>query len=147
MEEIKVKAGPSQTRLNSKTVQSLRSASLYKAILQEIGLAGSGMVLKISDLVEKPADLPFDASEDAKGAYWRGRCFLVQRNITSAGDARSVFGHEVIGHFGLRGFFGERLSRLLDDILFHNKNVQEAARKWIKNNADIEVHRNKNPGW
>ncbi|MCM1128418.1 MAG: hypothetical protein NC211_00705 [Alistipes senegalensis] len=43
-------------------------------------------------VVEKPADLPFDAPEDAKGAYLDGRCFLVRRNITSAADARNVFG-------------------------------------------------------
>ncbi|MCM1513312.1 MAG: strawberry notch C-terminal domain-containing protein [Oxalobacter formigenes] len=99
-------------------------------------------------VVEKPSDLPFDAPDNAKGAYWRGRCFFVQTNIANAADTRDVFGHEVLRHFGLRHFFGDRLNAELDFILTHNKNVREAAQKWIKNNTDyISDVRKHNPQW
>lgn len=56
-------------------------------------------------VVEKASDLLFDAPDDAKGAYRNGRCFLVAGNFDTAEDAKSTFAHEVIGHYGLNGFF------------------------------------------
>ncbi|MCM1128417.1 MAG: hypothetical protein NC211_00700, partial [Alistipes senegalensis] len=54
----------------------------------------------------------------------------------------------MIGHYGLRGFFGTQLSLELDNIFFHNQNVREAAQKWVKNNGDyIRQVRNKKTGW
>ena len=88
-------------------------------------------------VVEKASDLPFEAPDDAKGAYRNGRCYLVSGNIDTAEDAKSTFAHEVIGHYGLNGFFGDRLASELDSILVHNKNIQESARKWIKDNTDL----------
>jgi hypothetical protein len=100
-------------------------------------------------VVEKASDLPFDAPDDAKGAYRNGRCYLVSRNIDTAEDAKSTFAHEVIGHYGLNGFFGDRLASELDSILVHNKNVQESARKWIKDNLDLirDVREKTNGKW
>ncbi|EEO26974.2 LPD38 domain-containing protein [Oxalobacter paraformigenes] len=100
-------------------------------------------------VVEKASDLPFDAPDDAKGAYRSGRCYLVSGNIATAEDAKSTFAHEVIGHYGLNGFFGDRLASELDSILVHNKNVQESARKWIKDNLDLirDVREKTNGKW
>ncbi|WAV99663.1 strawberry notch C-terminal domain-containing protein [Oxalobacter aliiformigenes] len=87
-------------------------------------------------VVEKASDLPFDAPDDAKGAYINGRCFLVASNLDTAEDARITFAHEVIGHYGLNGFFGQTVHVALGDILLHNKNVQAAAKRWIEKNQD-----------
>lgn len=72
-------------------------------------------------------ELPFDAPEDAKGAYWRGSIYFVADNIFSAKDARDVFAHEVIGHFGLHGFFGNKLNPVLDAI--HKNNLHSQGRR------------------
>ena len=88
-------------------------------------------------VVEKASDLPFEAPDNAKGAYRNGRCFLIASNLDTAEDAKSTFAHEVIGHYGLNGFFGQTVQVALGDILLHNKNVQDAERKWINENKDV----------
>ncbi len=90
-------------------------------------------------VVEKASDLPFEAPDDAKGAYINGRCFLVASNFDTAEDARITFAHEVIGHYGLNGFFGQTVHVALGDILLHNKNVQAAAKRWIEKNQDYLI--------
>ena len=100
-------------------------------------------------VVEKASDLPFEAPDDANGVYLDGRCYLVSGNIDTAEDAKSTFAREVIGYYGLHGFFGDRLASELDSILVHNKNVQESARKWIKDNIDLirDVREKTNGKW
>ncbi|WP_462370373.1 LPD38 domain-containing protein [Oxalobacter formigenes] len=98
-------------------------------------------------VVEKASDLPFDAPEDAQGAFRNGRYYLVAGNLDTAEDAKSTFAHEVIGHYGLNGFFGESVHIALGDILLHNKNVQIAARKWIADNQDFIRKVQKETNW
>src|SRR5690606_18467648 len=64
-------------------------------------------------VVRLPVELPFEASDDARGVHHRGRIYLVADNITSAQDARNVIAHKVIGHFGLTGYFGRDLDAVL----------------------------------
>lgn len=98
-------------------------------------------------VVEKASDLPFNAPEDAQGAFSNGRYYLVAGNLDTAEDAKSTFAHEVIGHYGLNGFFGKSVHIALGDILLHNKNVQIAARKWIADNQDFIRKVQKETNW
>ncbi len=55
-------------------------------------------------------------------------------------DVRSVITHEVIGHYGLRGFFGKGLGAVLVRIHGDNvsvQNVQKAAYQWKRANQDM----------
>lgn len=74
-------------------------------------------------VVEKVSDLPFDAPDDAKGVLHLGKMFLVRESIADAVDARGAIFHEFVGHFGLRGFFGDGLNQALD--LIHVNNPPE----------------------
>ena len=65
-EEIKVKAGSFQTRLNSEAAQSLRSTNLYRAILQESDRVFNLVMSKVSG-ISRPADILLDM-KDARGA-------------------------------------------------------------------------------
>ena len=63
----------------------------------------------------------------------------VASNFDTAEDARITFAHEVIGRYGLNGFFGQTVHVALGDILLHNKNVQAAAKRWIEKNQDYLI--------
>jgi hypothetical protein len=87
--------------------------------------------------VRLPVELPFEAPIDARGVHHRGRIYLVADNITSAQDARDVIAHEMIGHFGLTGFFGRDLDAVLGVIHGANPSVQMLASKWRHDNTDL----------
>jgi len=72
-------------------------------------------------------ELPFDVLEDALGVLYGKDLFLVSQQISSAEDANGVILHEVVGHYGLRGFFGNTLDFVLDDIHLHNPLIQQYA--------------------
>ena len=63
---------------------------------------------------------------------------MVSENITGAEDANEVIFHEMVGHFGLRGFFGSALDSALDDIHLHNPLIQKYARNWRNSNLDLK---------
>jgi len=89
-------------------------------------------------IVNTKAELPFDAPDDAKGAFHDGKIFLVAESITSTEDAHGVIFHEFTGHFGLRGFFGPALDKALLDIHEHNPLVKKYAAQWKADNADLQ---------
>jgi hypothetical protein len=74
-------------------------------------------------VVEKVSDLPFDALDDTKGVLHGGVMYLVSEQIALPEDARGAIFHEFVGHFGLRGFLGDRLNQALD--LIHGNNPLE----------------------
>ena len=71
-------------------------------------------------VVEKVSELPFDAPDDAKGVLHGGVMYLVSEQIALPEDANEAVFHEFVGHFGLRGFFGDRLNQALDRIHVNN---------------------------
>jgi len=73
------------------------------------------------------SELPFNALEDAQGVLYGKDLFLVSQQISSTEDANKVIFHEMVGHFGLRGFFGNTLDFVLDDIHLHNPLIQQYA--------------------
>jgi len=89
-------------------------------------------------VVNTVSELPFDALEDAQGVFHMGKIFLVADNILSTEDANGVIFHEVVGHYGLRGFFGSTLDSALDDIHLHNPLIQKYARNWRNSNLDLK---------
>lgn len=58
-----------------------------------------------------------------------GKAFIVADQQSSAKDVVEAVFHEAIGHWGLRGTFGERLGVVLDDVALRNpEKVEVAAR-------------------
>lgn len=60
-------------------------------------------------VVQTPAQLPFDAPDNAEGVMFKGTVYLVADGLVGPANVRNVIAHEVIGHYGLRGFFGKGL--------------------------------------
>ncbi len=89
-------------------------------------------------VVEKASDLPFEALEDAKGVLFDGKMYLVAEQIALPEDADETIFHEFIGHFGLNGFFGEKIRPALDSIHVHNPLVRQYTNEWMKSNRDFQ---------
>lgn len=88
-------------------------------------------------VVDKVSDLPYSAPADAKGAYWGGTVWLVRSNIAGAQDARETIIHEMIGHYGLSGFFGNALDLVLDELHRANPKLQRLAQDWQNANQAL----------
>jgi len=86
---------------------------------------------------QRVSDLPFNAPGNTKAALWNGTIYIVANNIADSQDARRAIVHELIGHYGLRGFFGSDLDAVLDKIHDRNPLVQKYAAQWIKDNTDV----------
>jgi len=99
-------------------------------------LAGLSNPPKLS-VAWSPKDLPFDAPSDTRGVFFKGTMYLVAGGITSAENLREVVAHEMIGHYGMRGFFGAALDAVLSRIHNINPLVQKNAKAWIENNQDL----------
>lgn len=56
------------------------------------------------------------ASGDIEGFHWRGSVYIVADAVATREDVRRVLFHESLGHFGLRGVFGDRLNPMLDQL-------------------------------
>ena len=61
------------------------------------------------------------------GAIWRGSMYLVADNLSTSEDVREVVAHELIGHYGMRGFFGSELDIVLDEIHKNTPRVRALA--------------------
>jgi hypothetical protein len=94
-----------------------------------------------TSIVQSADDLPFKAPADARGAYHNGKVYLVADNIHSVQDAQFVLFHEVLGHAGLRGMFGDDMTKQMIDLELKNKSIRDAAAKWRDDNADIRGNR------
>lgn len=87
--------------------------------------------------VQSVSDLPFSASEDARGAFLRGKIYLVADNLPNTEAIRLAVAHELMGHYGLTGFFGKELSLALNFIHTHNPRVRKLAAGRKAANADL----------
>lgn len=86
----------------------------------------------VQSLFDLPQDLLTrvrnDGAFDLEGAYHNGQVYLVANNIGSVKHGLFIAEHEILGHYGLRGLFGNRLNPLLNSI--YNSN------QWVKQQAD-----------
>lgn len=89
-------------------------------------------------VTENPQEWPFDAPEDAKGAFWRGKVYLATDNLADEIDTEFTVFHETLGHFGLRKLFGKELDPVLRDLGLRNANLRRAAALWMERNAKPE---------
>lgn len=87
--------------------------------------------------VQSVADLPFAAPKNTHGALWHGKIYLVADNLGTHEAIRETIAHELYGHFGLRGFFGDKLNTALNSIHVRNPMVAKLAKEWLAKNADI----------
>lgn len=68
-----------------------------------------------------------DGAFDVEGIFADGKVYLVADNLTGARHAAFVLQHEVLGHAGLQGAYGQRLTPLLMSIYSGNAQVKSQA--------------------
>lgn len=102
-------------------------------------------------VTESPLDFSPDAMPDGTGLFdpGTGKCWLFSRNLRDADDATATLAHEVIAHYGLRGFFGDSLGDVLVSIRNHNPKVEKLSQEWWRNNQDYisQVRKNEGKKW
>lgn len=84
-----------------------------------------------SDLPEAVAahlDTAIGPDSGAEGVYYNGKVYLVGDRIKDRAHAEYVVAHETLGHFGLRGTFGDRLDNMLNEIHESVKDSPEFAK-------------------
>jgi N12 class adenine-specific DNA methylase/tRNA1(Val) A37 N6-methylase TrmN6 len=74
---------------------------------------------------------------DARGIYLDGRIWIVAENNGSPLDMQTTLFHEVHGHAGLSGLFGDDLRNQLIALSMKNENIRAAAAQWRAANQDI----------
>ena len=102
-------------------------------------------------VADRPQDAIPNALPDGMGLFDpnNGKVFLFARNIRDADTARAVFAHEVIAHYGLRGFFGDSLGDVLVSIRNHNPKIEKLSQEWWSENQDYikQVRENEGRNW
>lgn len=68
-----------------------------------------------------------DGAFDVEGIFADGKVFLVADNLRDVKHAVFVLQHEVLGHAGLQGAYGKRLTPLLMSLYKGNKELQQQA--------------------
>lgn len=81
-------------------------------------------------VLANPAAAPFKAPKDALGAYWNDTMYLFASNLKSIDQVQYTVFHEILGHHGLRGFFGNAEDKVLNGLALRNKAVRAAAAAW-----------------
>ena len=61
------------------------------------------------------------AAGNPEGFYYKGKAYVLASQMRTANDVSRVVAHEVLGHYGLRGMFGQDLGRILDQIAVMRK--------------------------
>lgn len=56
------------------------------------------------------------ATGEPEGFFYGGKVYLVAGQLATPADVVRVLSHEALGHYGLRGLFGDRLAGILDQI-------------------------------
>ncbi len=91
----------------------------------------------VIDVRPTAADMPFKAVDGMIARYKNGTIYIVADKIGSPEELRAAVFHELVGHFGLRGFFGSFLNDALTDIHDNNPLIRKYAKEWRADNADI----------
>ncbi|WJN61376.1 LPD38 domain-containing protein [Pseudomonas sp. SO81] len=92
------------------------------------------------EVVQSVKDLPAkqrrtverDGAFDVEGILSDGSVFLVADNLRDLQHATFVLQHEVLGHSGLQGAYGKRLSPLLMNIYNSNPSIKAEADKLVQ---------------
>lgn len=86
------------------------------------------------EVVQSERDLPNSIQEDlkenppegpVKGVFKDGKVYIVADNHTSSDDVMTTAFHEVAGHYGLKGIFGDKLTAEMQRL--YNGNVELRA--------------------
>lgn len=90
--------------------------------------------------LENQRQLSQGATGQPEGFFAGGRVYIVASQIERPGDVARVLLHESLGHYGLRGLYGEGLNKILKQIAgLRRGDVEAMAKRYgldMKNEAD-----------
>lgn len=120
--------------VNGGALQGMVAADLEKSLSSVIKSWKNAPPLEV---VQHASDMPKDvrdeigaANLDRVGGIYHlasNKVYLVGDNLSSSHQAAFTLLHEVMGHHGLRGVFGDKLDKYLSTIYATNKDIREKA--------------------
>jgi hypothetical protein len=150
---------PGEVRTVIEITPEMRSNLLVKLPLFRMGrrttkgMAVSQVQKVVSELtqgwVNKPnikvvnthKDLPkayrSDKYKRVRGMLLGNDVYIVAANAGSPSEVKATLFHESLGHYGLRGLFGEKLDKALNDIYATNSAIQSQADAWLRKHPDV----------
>lgn len=81
------------------------------------------------------------AQGEPEGFWFGGKVYLVAKSMGTPSDVMRVLFHEALGHYGLRGVFGDRLDAILQQIASLRRSEVEAKAKQYGLDMSIEAQR------
>lgn len=91
------------------------------------------VVQSIKDLPDRQRrQVERDGAFDVEGIFADGQVYLVADNLRDARHAAFVLQHEVLGHAGLQGAYGQRLTPLLMSIYNGNADMKSQADELVR---------------
>lgn len=81
------------------------------------------------------------AQSEPEGFWFGGKVYLVAKSMGTPSDVMRVLFHEALGHYGLRGVFGDRLDAILQQIASLRRSEVEAKAKQYGLDMNIEAQR------
>jgi hypothetical protein len=91
------------------------------------------VVQSVKDLPDaQRSQVERDGAFDVEGMFADGQVYLVADNLRDAKHAAFVLQHEVLGHAGLQGAYGHRLTPLLMSIYNGNASLKQQADSLVK---------------
>ena len=83
-----------------------------------VALPGAPQVVIVGREAQLPSGIRsfLPQEKGARGVFSNGRVYLVAENLRDAGEARMVYLHEALGHYGLRAVLGDKLNPFLESV-------------------------------
>lgn len=142
------KGGTAFSRSGAGAMDAARVREIVAPILSAWGNAPQVRV--IGSMAEAPdAVRRADEGQRSGGAtgepeafFWNGTVYMVADGLATPADAVRALLHESLGHYGLRGVYGDRLNQVLDIIASGQRTrVQEKAKQYGLDFSDREQRR------
>jgi hypothetical protein len=124
-----VKYAPRESFLYSKTAAQpsagdrAKVLSVAKSVSADWAIVPDVVVVDNMQSAEIPQEVKdYDKTQtggttkNPAGFYYRGKIYLLASQLKDGADIVRVMNHEVLGHYGLRGVFGEALTPILDQL-------------------------------
>lgn len=139
----------SRTKPKATSLSAAEASSIVSAITSRWDNAPD--VVVVADMQDAAVPLrvrEYDAEQRSLGAqgepegFWfGGKVYLVAKSMGTPSDVMRVLFHEALGHYGLRGVFGNRLDAILQQIASLRRSEVEAKAKQYGLDMSIEAQR------
>jgi len=125
-------------RMGRRTTKGMAVSQVEKVVAElSQGWVNKPNIVVVKTNKELPKAYRSDKYKTVRGMLLGNDVYIVANNAGSASEVKSTLFHESLGHYGLRGLFGEKLDKALNDIYLTNSAVQSQTNAWLRKHPDV----------